>query len=166
MGDKKNLTGTDAAAKIKELAKEIDTCMFCTYDGDKLISRPMSSQHVDEQGNIWFLSDKNSEKNRELAANDKVELLYGQGHDKYLAIKGNATISFDREKIKELWDPIAKIWFKDGVDDDAISVIKVAFKEGYYWDVKHNKMVEFTKMATSLVTGKTMDDGIEGTLHQ
>jgi general stress protein 26 len=166
MGDTKNLSGTEAAKKIKEFAKEIDTCMFCTYDGDKLISRPMSSQKVDEQGNIWFLSDKNSEKNKELAVNDKVELLYGQGHDKYLAIKGNASILFDREKIKELWDPIAKIWFKDGVDDQAISVIKVAFTEGYYWDVKHGKMVELAKMATSLVTGKTMDDGIEGKLNK
>ncbi len=166
MGDTKNLHGREAIRKIKELVGEIDICMFCTYENGKLISRPMSAQQVDDEGNIWFLSDKNSEKNKALEANNKVELLYAQGNQKFISIHGQASISFDKEKIKELWSPIAKIWFKEGEDDPNVSLIKVSFEDGYYWDTKHGKMVEIAIMAAALLTGKTMDDGIEGTLNR
>ena len=166
MGDVKHLNDKEAVLKITDLAKEIKTCMFCTYKGNRLHSRPMSVQQVDDEGNIWFLSDKSSNKNQEIAAIDTVELLFGQGHEKYLALHGTASISYDKEKIKELWEPIVKVWMPGGVDDPALSVIKVAVSEGYYWDIKHGKMVEIAKMAASLVTGTTMDDGIEGKLRK
>lgn len=164
MGDTKNLHNTEAIEKIAELAKEINSCMFCTYRGTKLESRPMSVQQVDDEGNLWFLSDKNSNKNSDIELNDTVELFFGQGHSKYLSIHGKATVSYDREKIKELYEPIVKVWMKGGEDDPNLSAIKVDFIDGYYWDVKHGKMVELAKIAISLVSGKTMDDGIEGTL--
>ena len=166
MGDVKNLSNNEATEKIKELAEEIDTCMFCTYKDGNLISRPMSTQKADEEGNLWFLSDKDSDKNKEIALNNNVELLYGQGHDKYLALHGKASISTNKEKIKELWQPIAKVWFTEGVDDPRISVIKVSYDDGYYWDSKHGKMVQMAKMAAAFVSGKTMDDGIEGKLSK
>ena len=164
MGDVKNLAGTNAAKKIKELVKDIDTCMFCTYKGGKITARPMSTAKVDEHGDIWFLADKNSEKIKEIHADHKVELFYGEGHDKFLSVHGKATVSHEKARIKELWTPIAKIWFTEGVDDPNINVLKVSVSEGYYWDTKHGKMVEMAKMAAALVTGKTMDDGIEGKL--
>jgi hypothetical protein len=34
-----------------------------------------------------------------------------------------------------------------------------------YRDTKNNKMIQLIKMAASLVTGKTMDDGVEGKLR-
>ena len=166
MGDTKHLAGREAIERIKELVEEIDICMFCTYENNKLISRPMSAQQVDDEGNIWFLSDKNSEKNKAITINEKVELLYAKGNAKFISIHGKASISFDKQKIKELWTPIAKIWFKDGEDDPNVSVIKVSFEDGYYWDTKHGRMVEMAIMAAALLTGKTMDDGIEGTLHK
>jgi len=166
MGDVKDLSSSEAISKIQELVNEIKTCMFCTYKGDRLESRPMSTQNVDDEGNIWFLSDKNSAKNKAIHVDSEVELLYLQGTDKFISLHGTATISQDKEKIKELWTPIAKIWFTEGVGDPAISVIKVAFDDGYYWDTKHGKMVEMAKMAAALLTGTTMDDGIEGMLSR
>jgi len=166
MGDIKNLSGTEATKKIQELAKEIEVCIFCTYKGDKLESRPMSGRYVDDMGDVWFLSDKDSDKNKDIEKNSKVELLFSQGEDKYMALHGQAEISFDKEKIKELWTPIAKVWFTEGVDDPAISVIKVTVEDGYYWDSKHGRMIQMAKMAAALATGTTMDDGIEGKLKK
>jgi len=77
-----------------------------------------------------------------------------------------AEISFDKTKIKELWNPIAKVWFTEGVDDPAISVIKIKYDDGYYWDTKHGHMVSVLKMLKSLVTGTSGDDGIEGSLKK
>ncbi len=166
MGDTKNLKAHDAIAKMREMIDEIEICMFCTYENGKLVSRPMSAQQVDLQGNIWFLSDKNSAKNLAIQHNQIVDLLYAKGSAKFIAIHGVASIHFDKEKIKELWTPIAKIWFKEGIDDPNVSVIKVSLTDGYYWDTKHGKMVELAIMAAALLTGNTMDDGIEGTLEK
>lgn len=165
MGDRKDLLSAEAVAEIKKLTEEIGICMMCTYVGGKLHSRPMSTQQVDEEGNIWFLSDKTSAKHREIEINNTVDLLYAGSYDKFLSLCGTATVLYDRNKIKELYKPIVKVWMPGGEDDPNLSIIKVAVNDGYYWDVKHNKMVEVAKMAVSLVTGQAMDDGIEGRIN-
>ncbi len=45
----------------------------------------------------------------------------------------------DKEKIEELWTPLAKAWFTEGINDPRISVIKVVPDNGFYWDNKHGK---------------------------
>lgn len=165
MGDKKNLKNEAAADKIKELAEGIDTCMFCTYNGTKLASRPMSVQQIDDSGNLWFLSHKRSNKNADISQNPTVELFFAKGHDSFLSIHGQATVLFDYNKTKELWNPIIKVWMPEGVDDPNLSIIKVVPEDGYYWNNKHGKMVAIVKMTAALLTGKTMDDGIEGNLE-
>jgi general stress protein 26 len=120
---------------------------------------------VDEDGSVWFVSDKNSTKNREIKADDRVQLFYShQNSSEYLDIFGTAEIVFDKQKVDEMWTTIAKALLTEGKDDQAISLIKVTPKESYYRDTKNNKMVALLKIATAIVTGKTMDDGVEGTL--
>lgn len=165
MGDHKNLRNESAAEKIKDLAEEIKTCMFCTYRDNQIQSRPMSVQEIDDDGNLWFLSDKKSNKNQEIEQNPKVELFFAQPHDKFLTLHGNATILYDRKRIKELWHPIIKVWMPEGEDDPDLSIIKVTPENGYYWNNKNGKMAALAKMSISLITGKVMDDGIEGNLE-
>lgn len=165
MGDQKDLRSEAAAEKIKQLAEGIGSCMFCTYNGTKLASRPMSVQEIDDEGHLWFLSDKSSNKNFDISQNSTVELFFAKGHESFLSIHGHASILYDREKIKDLWNPIIKVWMPDGIDDPNLSIIKVVPEDGYYWNNKHGKMVAIVKMTASLLTGKTMDDGIEGNLE-
>ncbi|MEP6951012.1 MAG: pyridoxamine 5'-phosphate oxidase family protein [Ginsengibacter sp.] len=166
MGDTKNLISLDAIEKIKDLAESADICHFVTaISKTPLSTRPMSTQKVDDDGFIWFMSDKSSIKNQEINSDSRVQLFYShQSSSEYLSIFGTAEIIFDRDKIEEMWTPIAKAWFTEGKDDPAISLLKVTPQEGYYWDTKNNKMVALVKIATAIVTGKTMDDGIEGKL--
>ncbi|MEJ7604655.1 MAG: pyridoxamine 5'-phosphate oxidase family protein, partial [Kofleriaceae bacterium] len=63
-----------------------------------------------------------------------------------------------------LWSPLLKTWFTEGLDDPRITLIRVRPTEGYYWDTKHNRFVVFAKMVAGAITGKTLDDSIEGTL--
>jgi hypothetical protein len=37
--------------------------------------------------------------------------------------------------------------------------------DAYYWDTKNNKLVSLLKIGAAIVTGKSMDDGIEGELE-
>lgn len=166
MGDTKNLSGKAAIEEIQALVKQLNTCMFCTYDdAGELQARPMAVQQADDDGNLWFLSKKGSEKNQQLMSNNKVELLFGEGKDKWLALHGTAVLMYDKDKIRELWTPVAKIWFTEGENDPSISVIRFRFTGGYYWDNKHGRMVAIAKMAAAFITGETMDDGIEGKLR-
>lgn len=164
MGDHKDLENEFAVDKIKDLAENIKTCMFCTYNNERLHSRPMSVQKIDDLGQLWFLSDRNSSQNADITMNPTVEIFFSEPHDKFLTLHGSATILYDRDKIEELYSPIVKVWMPGGIDDPNLSVIKVIPEDGYYWNNKNGKMVAIAKMTAALVTGKTMDDGIEGSL--
>ncbi|MDB5249589.1 MAG: ral stress protein [Segetibacter sp.] len=163
----KDLHGAEAGKKIKELAGKNNTCFFCTgiTTGKPVTVRPMSVQKMDEQGNFWFLSANDSDKNEDIKADNNVQLLFqGSAHSDFLSVYGVATVSTDKELIKELWEPILKTWFTGGSDDARITAIKVETKEGYYWDNKHGDAIALVKMAAGAVLGKTLDDSIEGEL--
>lgn len=164
MSEVKDLYSSEAYKKIQDLAKEIRVCMFCTYDQGKLKSRPMYQQDADDAGNIYFFSKKDSDKNNEISADNTVDLLYGDGGEKYLSLRGKASINEDRSLIEKYWNPFLKVWFPDGKDDESISVIVVKVEDGYYWDIKHSRMLSLAKMALSMFTGEQKDDGIEGSL--
>ncbi|QMU27773.1 pyridoxamine 5'-phosphate oxidase family protein [Adhaeribacter radiodurans] len=162
-----DLEGQSAGQKIKELAEKADTCFFCTKitTGLPLKVRPMSVRKVEENGNFYFLSASDSHKNADIKADSNVHLLFqGSTHSDYLSVFGTATISQDKAKIKELWNPILKTWFTEGQDDPRITVIKIQAHEGYYWDNKHGNTVAFAKILVGAVIGETLDDSIEGKL--
>jgi general stress protein 26 len=163
----KDLIGSEAGKKIKELASKNNSCFFCTAitTGQPLKVRPMSVQKVDEEGNFYFLSADDSHKNEEIQGDDLVQLLFqGSAHSDFLSIYGKAIISKDKTLIKELWEPLVKTWFTGGIDDPRITAIKVETKEGYYWDTKHGNVIAFAKISLGALLGKTMDDSIEGKL--
>ncbi len=163
-----DLTGAEAGKKLKGLASQSNTCYFCTKitTGAPLKVRPMAVQKVDERGNFWFLSADDSHKNADIQADNRVQLLFqGSAHSDFLSVYGMATISKDKQLIKELWEPILKTWFTEGEDDPRITVLKVEAQEGYYWDNKHGNAVAFVKMAAGAILGKTLDDSIEGKLR-
>jgi general stress protein 26 len=162
-----DLTGSRAVAKIQELTGKAQTCFFCTatQGGPSSGSRPMNVRKVDDEGNLWFLSASDSHLNLELADSPNVKLFFqGSPHSDFMELQGYAMISRDRAKIEELWEPVIKTWFTEGVNDPRITVIKVSPSAGYYWDTKHGHAVAGIKMLLGAITGKTLDDSIEGKL--
>lgn len=163
----KDLSGGEAGEKLKELVKKAKNCFFCTELGKNgpLTTRPMSVQHIEDDGTCWFLSATDSKKNAQLAKDNRVQLLFqGSTYSDFVTITGEAIVSRDKVRIRELWEPILKTWFTEGVDDPRISVIEVRPSEGYYWDTKHGQVVAFVKQVAGALTGKTLDDSIEGKL--
>ncbi|CAN5603683.1 pyridoxamine 5'-phosphate oxidase family protein [soil metagenome] len=164
MGDLKNLANKEGIEKLKELVKSEGMCMFCTNLSNYPVSaRPMSTQDVDDDGNLWFFSRFSSEKNEEVMKDNRVQLFYANtGSSAYLSVAGVATVITDKEKAKELWTGWARTWFHEGADDPELSIIKVEPEDVYYWDTKNNKMISLLKIVTGAILGKTMDDGVEG----
>jgi general stress protein 26 len=162
----KNLTHQEAIEKFKELVKHESTCLFTTRLTEvPLTTRPMSVQKVCDQGNFWFLSPSDSDKNQEIAVDPRVQLFISNTSNyEFLSVYGKATISRDRKKIEEFWSDIAKAWFPEGKDDPRVTVIKVTPEEGFYWDTKDGKLVSMIKILASAVSGKTLEEGVEGTI--
>lgn len=160
-----DLNGTAAVEKIKHIVDKVDSCFFNTLIAvaGSCGTRPMGVLKVDDEGSLWFLSSTDSHKNQEITMNPNVTLHFqGSAHSDFLVLKGVATASRDQNKIKELWQPLFKTWFTEGENDPRISVIKVTPTEGYYWDTKHGFAVAGIKMVIGALTGKTLDDSIEG----
>lgn len=163
----RDLVGPDAVKQIKDTVASSDTCFFVTttYSGASAGARPMNIRQVDDQGSLWFLSSVDSHKNAEIAVDPAVKLyLQGATHSEFLHLSGHATITTDKAKIKELWNPILKTWFTEGEDDPRITVIKIVPTDAYYWDNKHGKAIAGIKMLIGAAIGKTLDDSIEGKL--
>ena len=168
MNHTENLTSKDAIDKLKSLVEDIQVCLFCTNleTDDGAETRPMSAIKVCDQGNIWFFSEKNSEKNQAIGVANKVQLFFSHpGKNRYLIVNGEAEIIFDKVKMDELWSPVAKIWFEQGKDDPDISIIKVTPSTAYYWDTDGNRMINLLKMAASVATGSNLVSSTEGTLN-
>ena len=167
MSDTKNLQNKQAIDKLKELVGDINICLFCTdlKSDDGATCRPMGAQKVCDQGNLWFFSQKDSDKNKAIARDKKVQLFFAHpGKSSYLVVNGEAEIIFDRAKTEELWNPVAKIWFEGGKDDPDISIIKVTPTTAYYWDTDGNQMINFIKLVASVASGTNLVTGNEGTL--
>ena len=167
MSNVKDLTHSESINKLRELVEEINICLFCsslkTDNGSTC--RPMGAQKVCEQGNIWFFSEVNSDKNREIKQDKHVQLFFSHpGKSSYLVVNGEAEVIIDKNKTDELWTAFAKIWFKEGKDDPNISIIKVKPTTAYFWDTDGNKMINFFKMIASVVTGTNLVSGMQGEL--
>src|SRR5688500_3657661 len=92
MGTTKSLYNEEAVEKIKEMAKE-KICLFCTNHNNEIESRPMSTAGIDEDGTLWFFSQKDSEKNQQLQTENKVYLMYiNQDKHHYLSLTGIAEV--------------------------------------------------------------------------
>jgi general stress protein 26 len=101
MGEQQILKDKEAIRKLKNLATEINICLFCTGTGMEVESdcRPMATSGVDEEGNIWFFSPRESEKNQEINRHPRVRLFYSHpGKSSFLIVTGEAEIIYDRDK--------------------------------------------------------------------
>ena len=160
-----DLHGPAAVDRIKSTVKQSDTCFFCTRvsSGGADSARPMSVQRVDDNGDLWFLSAVDSHKNADITRDDAVTLYFqGSKHSDFLQLTGTATVTQDKAVIRELWEPIVKTWFTQGIDDPRITAIRVRPSSGYYWDNKHGNVVAGVKMLIGAAIGKTLDDSIQG----
>ncbi len=162
----KNLDNKEALKKFKELADDIRTCMFITNSSaDHEHTRPMATIEVEDDGSLWFYTDVRSLKVEEVSKERTVHLVYAHpGKESYLDVWGNATIVTDRQQIEDKWSPIVKAWFPNGVTDPNLALLKVQPAEAYYWEAETGKMVQFFKIAASIVTGKKLAEGSEGSL--
>ena len=52
----------------------------------------------------------------------------------FISTSGTAQLVRDKEKMKELWKPVLKIFFNQGLEDPDLGLIKVTVEKAEYWD--------------------------------
>ncbi|GAA0872135.1 pyridoxamine 5'-phosphate oxidase family protein [Gangjinia marincola] len=162
---KENLTDEAAQKKLRELVDNISTAMMVTkLDETPLHAIPMTTKKMDEKGDIWFLSHKDSEHNAHIKKDQRCQLLYADVKAmEFLSLFGDAHIVTEKAVIEELYSSIDNNWF-DGVDDPNITCICVTPKSAQYWDTKSNALVSLLKMGYTAATGDKTDIGVTGSL--
>nr|WP_165983518.1 pyridoxamine 5'-phosphate oxidase family protein [Macrococcus goetzii] len=148
--------------KLFELIEKNDIAMLTTHHQDKLVSRPMSYQDVDDQGDIWFLTTL-TEKTEEIKKDNRVNLAFTKKG--YVSIAGHAEIINDDAKKKEYWSKGIELFLSTSYDDPNVVLIKVVPESAEYWATndKVKTVVEGIKSLVSKDNGSdtSINDTVE-----
>ncbi|MFS2004034.1 pyridoxamine 5'-phosphate oxidase family protein [Duganella sp. CT11-25] len=140
------------AAKIKD----VRFGMFTTTDDEHILtSRPLTSQQIDTEGNMWFFTSDDAPFTHDLQRHPEVNVSFSNPeHDLYLSVTGRAYLLRDRAKARELWSPLVRAWFPGGLDDPHLAMIRLKIESAEYWDAGASKMKQLFHFAKAAVTGR------------
>ena len=162
----KDFESSEAIKKLKSVGEDIRFCMYTTYKNGRIDSRPMTTQQVDDEGNVWFFTSRNTDLGDNSNHGESVTLIYSEPKDNtYLSVSGNAELVNDEAKKEELWNVMNKAWFPGGKEDPDLVLLRVVTEEAAYWDSSSSKMVVFFSMLKAVATGTTPDTGDHGKLN-
>jgi general stress protein 26 len=147
----------DDVVQAWNLMEKIGTAMLITWDGHAQRARPMAATVRPAEHAIYFLTDVRREKVEQIEQFPTVTLAFADtGGQKYVVATGEARVSNDREKIKELWSPFAKAWF-DSENDPNIRVLKVSPVDAELWD-SPGTLITTVKMLAAAASGNKRPD--------
>jgi general stress protein 26 len=145
----------EAIQKLGKMIKDIDFAMFTTVDEEGVLrSRPMSTQQVEFDGDLWFFTREDTGKVEDVRTYQQVNVAYASpGDQRYVSVMGVAEVLNDRAKMSEFWNPAYKAYFPEGLNDPQLRLIKVTVQEAEYWDSPGGKMAQAIGFVKALVTG-------------
>jgi general stress protein 26 len=152
-------------SKLKELVSRSRVGMLGTFEEGAIRFRPMSHVDIDDDGNIWFFTSKDSGKAEDIQHSRTVQLMYVNENDSiYLTIDGTAQVIQDRHRMKELFNPFVKAWFPEGLKDPSLTLLEVHPVEMEYWSNDDSKILTYMKILSAAVTGEQPHMGDHGKL--
>lgn len=154
--EKKN---EDGIGKLNELIHGIRFAMLTSTDGGgHLHSRPMTTQRIEFDGDLWFFTGRSTSKVDEIARDGQVNVSYAAPEEsRYVSISGTARVVDDHERMEDLWNPAYEAWFPDGLEDPDLVLVKVDVEEAEYWDSPSNAMVKLAGFVKGLAGGERYD---------
>jgi len=134
----------DAIETVRKLIKGIDIAMLTSVTEQGLVSRPMKTQEVEFDGDLWFLTMKDTNVYGELVRYPNVNIAYvGKS---YVSIRRKAELVDSRDKIKDYWNIAYEKMLNTTSDDPNLILIKVKTETAEYWD-----MGSWTKVVKQLI---------------
>ncbi|OKP97133.1 pyridoxamine 5'-phosphate oxidase family protein [Paenibacillus sp. P46E] len=154
-----NQSHKKAVETVRELIKGNDIAMFTTISAEGLVSRPMKTQEVEFDGDLWFLTKKDTSKFEEILHDPRVNVVYAG--KSYVSIRGTAKLVQDLDKKKEFWNAGYDAFLQTSYDDPEIILIQVQAEAAEYW-----KSGNLAEKATYLFKRITNQDTEQSNLNQ
>jgi general stress protein 26 len=154
--------------QLFEHINDIEIAMLTTRRPDgHLCSRAMATQKRAAGADIWFVTLGDSGKLAEIAFDPHVNLSYYKDRTReWVSVSGIATISRDRDKIRELWAPDWQAWFPKGedprhgtADDPRMVLIGVDVHAAVFLEVNKPQPVVIFELVKGWMTGSTPELG-------
>jgi general stress protein 26 len=164
------LSGTDALARFRELLPAFRSAMLVTHtmDGADPHARPMGlvGDPAAFDGTLWFFSDDRSRKIAEIARQPRASLvLQSDSEHAYLHVIGRASLEEDRARMQELYTPILRTWFPDGLQDPHLTLIRFDVDGAEYWSSPGGMLQVLGAFTKAMFTGRPGQGGEQGTLE-
>lgn len=120
--------------KLIDLIHDFDNAMLITKTDDgSLTARPMAVADATENGEVWFVTDRNSGKIADLMLDRDVAVTM-QSSRKFVTVSGECRVVDDHAKVESLWKEVWRVWFPEGKSDPSIVLLKIEPTRGEYWD--------------------------------
>lgn len=150
-GQSGSMTDSDNRARLVELLRDSDLCMLTTMTKDgRHLSRPMSLQEAEFDGDLWFFAFEDSDLVAQLRDNPQVNVAISD-RDKWISVSGRAEVGFDRARAQRLWHKRLEAWFKEGLETPGLTMIKIVADTAHYWAAPHGRMVTMLEYTASAV---------------
>jgi general stress protein 26 len=147
----------DQQQKLKDMIKDVRLAMLTSVDpGGRLVSKPMATQDVEFDGEIWFIAERDSEKVRNIAANPGVNVAYSSS-SAWVSVSGDAYVVDDQAKLAELWNTFTDAWLEGGPENPNNILIRVDATGAEYWDAPNSKVTQLLNLVKAKTTGKRFE---------
>ncbi|MEP7089684.1 MAG: pyridoxamine 5'-phosphate oxidase family protein, partial [Nocardioidaceae bacterium] len=148
---------TDRQQKVHDLIKATRLAMLTSSDADgRLVSKPMATQDVEFDGDVWFIAERDSHKVSNIAARPQVNVAYAS-NSSWVSLSGTASVVDDHAKLEELWNTFTDAWMEGGPENPNNILIRVQADSAEYWDSPGSKVTQVANLVKAKVTGKRFE---------
>ena len=152
-----------------ELVEELEVAMMTTRRADgHLESRAMATQKRAAGADLWFVAAEGTGKLADIEADPHVNLSYYKDRTReWVSVSGLASVSRDRDKVRELYAPDWRIWFgEEGdsrhgtADDPRLVLIGVDIHAAAFLEVSKPQPVVLYELVKGFLGGGRPEIGV------
>ncbi len=152
-------------SKVTGIINDSRIGMVTTINGDgALVSRPLAVQDVEDDGDMWFFTSKDTSQVAHVRANPAVNVSFGKGTE-WVSVAGQAEVVTDRQQIRDRWNQAVEAWFPDGPETPEAVLLHVDSDSAEYWTSPGGTAATVLQWVKSKVTHSRMSVGESGTVE-
>lgn len=145
-------------------AASVNAGMLDAQDGVRLV--PMSHYADRDRNTLWFITAAGTDAVDAVQGGPKecAYILSDNGKGLFAHVNGTMSLSDDRAKLEEVWNPVADTWFDGGKDDPDLRLLSFQITDGEVWATPTSGLVFMFNVARAKLTGDQPDMGSHFTL--
>jgi general stress protein 26 len=134
--------------KLREMIEGIDFAMLTTVQDDgSLHSRPMATQKVEFDGDLYFFTKRSTLKVEEVERDRQVCISYtAPEKQRYVSMSGVGRLLRDRATMEQFWFADLETWFPAGLEEPELALLWISVTEAEYWEGPFGTLVYLPRL--------------------